>query len=413
MTTTVTRSEALDAADRVAEGLATPAQAWPGGRPSGGRSWPQSLGGGAAGIAVLHIERARTGHADWRTAHTWLATAVKDEISAAANANLYFGAPALAFVVHLADSATHRYGTVLTHLDDATEKVTHARLREAHARLDRGERPLMADFDQIRGLSGLGAYHLSRHPDHPVTRDVLSYLVRLTHTTLPDGRGLPPWWTSVAPNGEPSSRYPHGHGNVGLSHGIGSALTLMSLALQHEVTVPGLTEAIVTVCAWTDQWQQGTDNAPWWPGFLTIENALRTEPPAQPRPSWCYGVTGTARAQQLAGLALNEPARVHTAESALLAVLRDADQLARLPEVGLCHGIAGLLHTARRMADQTQNPEIAAELPRLAHQLVTALEAPGLDPEFLDGAAGAALALHSLGVQHIPAPHWDTCLALA
>ncbi|MGM1058382.1 hypothetical protein [Saccharothrix sp. Mg75] len=38
----------------------------------------------------------------------------------------------------------------------------------------------MAEYDLICGLSGLGAYHLHRHPQHEITAEVLSYLVRLT-----------------------------------------------------------------------------------------------------------------------------------------------------------------------------------------------------------------------------------------
>jgi hypothetical protein len=87
----------------------------------------------------------------------------------------------------------------------------------------------MREFDLIRGLAGLSAYHLGAHPDHPVTRDVLAYLTRLTDP-LPGAVDLPPWWTSVAPNGEPSSAYPDGHGNFGVSHGVSVISCVKSLA---------------------------------------------------------------------------------------------------------------------------------------------------------------------------------------
>ncbi|MGA5454824.1 lanthionine synthetase LanC family protein [Streptomyces umbrinus] len=145
--------------------------------------------------------------------------------------------------------------------------------------------------------------------------------------------------------------------------------------------------------------QQVTDNR--------VHSGLR------PRPSWCYGVSGTARAQQLAGLALQDPERVQAAENAILATLRDPLQLGKVPEIGLCHGVAGLLHAAWRMATETGNTEITAELPRLADRLITALDQDGHSPELLDGAAGAALALHTYGTDSAPAPHWDTFLSLA
>ncbi|WP_328973913.1 lanthionine synthetase C family protein [Streptomyces sp. NBC_00239] len=414
MTVTVTAPAVLTAACTLAQSLTDPAAAWPKGRPDGWRAWPQSLAGGAAGIALLHIERARTGHGDWDTAHRWLAESVRGDISAAFNANLYFGAPALAFLVHRADSATGRYRRMLQRLDTATESLTRARLAQAHQRLATGEQPPMEEFDVIRGLAGLGAHHLSRHGDAEITAAVLAYLVRLTEP-LPDPAGLPPWWMNVGTTGELHPDYPRGHGNFGLAHGVGAVLAVMSQALLRGLDVPGLTGAVERVCAWMDQWRQGDESCPWWPGLIDHEQVANgtVEPDLRPRASWCYGVSGTARAQQLAGLALRDPGRVRTAERAVLATLRDPYQLGRLPEIGLCHGMAGLLQAAWRMAAETGNTRIAAELPHLANRLITAAKRPSQEPELLDGAAGAALALHTLGTNHAPAPHWDTFLALA
>ncbi|QKV95937.1 lanthionine synthetase C family protein [Streptomyces sp. NA02950] len=404
--------QALAAADTIVAALTDPHTAWA--AASSGRAWPQSLAGGAAGIALLHIERAHTGHGDWITAHTWISRAASEDLTAASNASLYLGAPALAFVLHAAAGSTGRYRNALEKLNEATIAVTRRRLAHAHARIGRGERPAMQEFDLIRGLAGLGAYHLVRQPHHEITADVLAYLVRLTDP-LPEEGDLPPWWTDVSPSGESNPAFPGGHGNFGLAHGIGSVLALLSLALLRGLPVPGAPEAIRRICAWTDQWRQQDDTGPWWPGLISIEQATggHIDPALRPRPSWCYGVSGTARAHQLAGLALGEPTRVQAAENAILAALRDPIQLELLPEIGLCHGTAGLLHAAWRMADQTRNPAITAELPHLADRLIVALGRPDHDPELLDGAAGAALALHTIGTGIAPASHWDTFLALA
>ncbi|MBD2831807.1 lanthionine synthetase C family protein [Streptomyces pratensis] len=404
----------MSTADKLANALADPTTVWPGGRPSGGRAWPQSLAGGASGIALLHIERARTGHGGWDTAHTWLAAAVDGAISAAANANLYFGAPALAFITHRAASASSRYLRLLERLDTATLAVTHTRLTAAHQRIDHGERPPMEEFDLIQGLSGLGAYHLSRHPHNEITRATLTYLVRLTEPLL-EPAGLPPWWMNVAPTGAPHPDYPGGHGNFGLAHGIGATLAVLSQALLYGVAVPGMNDAVERICAWTDHWRQGDDAQPWWPAQITEQQAAdgRVHSDLRPRPSWCYGVSGTARAQQLAGLALGDTARVQAAERAILSALRDPVQQGQLPEIGLCHGMAGLLQAAWRIGANTDNPDITVELPRLADRLIRTLDGKPHVPELLDGTAGAALALHTLGTGHAPAPYWDTFLALA
>lgn len=410
-----TSPDALAAADDIAAALADPKTAWPAAPPAGGRAWPQSLAGGAAGIALLHIERARSGRADWRTVHTWLSVAASGELTAAANAGLFFGAPALAFILYTAAGTSGRYRRALAELDEAVITITRTRLAAAHARIDRGDRPALREFDLIRGLAGLGAYHLERHPGHPITRDVLSYLVRLTEP-LPRPDGLPPWWTDTAPNGEPSPDHPRGHGNLGLAHGISAVLALLSLALLRNQLVPGADEAIARICSWTDQWRRQSGTGPWWPGFITFDQACErhVSPALRPRPSWCYGVGGTARAQQLAGMALGDSARRRLAEAAMLAALDDPAQLDLLgSHIGLCHGTAGLLQSAWRMAADALTPELAERLPRLTSRLLDQMAGPISDPELLDGAAGAALVLHTVGIGGCPPPFWDRFLLLA
>ena len=415
-TTTPLISGALATASQVAATLASPGTVLPAGDQGDGRQWPQALAGGAAGIALLHVERARCGHGDWATARAWLAEATSGNITAAANAGLFFGAPALAFVFHIAAATTGGYRRALIALDDATLRVTRTRLASAHARMDRAEHPELREFDLIRGLAGLGAYHLAAHPSYQVTHDVLACLARLTEPLPATTDSLPPWWTGTSTSGEPSADFPGGHGNLGMSHGISAVLAVLSLAILRGITVPGVEDAAHRICAWTDHWRQGDPGSPWWPGYITAAqaDARRVDPGLRPRPSWCYGATGTARAQQLAGLALRDPARQHAAEDAILAVLRDPAELGRLTEAGLCHGTAGLLQAAWRMAADATTPQIEAELPRLAARLATQLAGREDDnPELLDGTAGAALALHTAGTGSAPEPCWDAFLALA
>ncbi|SEG94751.1 Lanthionine synthetase C-like protein [Actinacidiphila yanglinensis] len=405
---------ALAAADTVAKALSDP-DAVRAAAPPSDRAWPQSLAGGAAGIALLHIERARSGRGDSDTVHAWLSAAASDDLTAAPNAGLYLGAPAMAFATHTAAGSTRRYQRTLALLDAATLTLTRARLAAAYARIDRGDRPVMKEFDAIRGLTGLGAYHLRAHPDHPITAEVLAYLVKLTEPLPGHNDGLPGWWTNVAPNGEPSPQFPGGHGNFGLAHGIGASLALLSLAVLGEQKAPGAHDAIARICAWTDQWQQGDNDSPWWPGFITPSQvrAHSVDATLRPRPSWCYGVAGTARAQQLAARALGDSSRQQTAERGLLSVLRDPAQLQLLDGIGLCHGTAGLLHAAGRMAADATIPGIPAELHQLAARLTTQLAQGITDPELLDGAAGAALALHTFGTGAAPASGWDAFLLIA
>ena len=75
----------------------------------------QSLGRGAVGIALLHIERAWTGSGDWKTAQNHIRQATSSPIDAAEHASLYYGAPAVAFMLHLAADKHVRYRTPPTH----------------------------------------------------------------------------------------------------------------------------------------------------------------------------------------------------------------------------------------------------------------------------------------------------------
>ena len=253
----------------------------------------------------------------------------------------------------------------LAALDAAVVAVTHRRLTAAHARIDRGEPPALREFDLVHGLTGLGAHLLRRDPHGEPVRGVLSYLVRLTRTLHRDGESLPGWWTDLAPTGRPSPEFPGGHANLGMAHGIGGPLALLSLAARRGVIIDGQAEAVGEICAWLDVWRQDHPAGPWWPQWVTREDVRRrrTWQPGPLRPSWCYGTPGLARAQQLAGIAAGDAARRRTAEDALVGCLSDPGQLARVTDGGLCHGAAGLYQTAWRAAADATAPAVAASLP--------------------------------------------------
>lgn len=371
---------------------------------------PHSLAAGAAGIALLHIERAHTDASAWPTAHRWLTAATSVDLHANENASLFYDVPALAFVLHTAAHGTTHYQTARQMLDAATVALTSTRLATAHARIDRGEHPDFGEYDLIQGLTGLGAYHLLSH--HPITRDVLTYVVRLTDP-LPDG--LPGWWTQHGPYRQPQPEFPGGHANLGLAHGIAGPLALLALAFRDGVVVDGHGQAMTRICAWLDRWQQRRSGASWWPQWITLEEARegvsRWRYP--PRASWCYGTPGIARAYQLAALATNDLRRQRRVEHALLSCVRDPAQVGQVTEPGLCHGAAGLFHASYRMACDDPTGTIADCLPDMTDLLVQRIRATVPTAEFLDGMAGAALALNTVSNGRRPQPGWDRCLLLS
>jgi hypothetical protein len=400
-------AEARDLADQLTHELTDPATAKL--DPSAA---PHSLASGAAGIALLHIERAHTEPDKQPTAHRWLTLATSADLHADHTASLFHDVPALAFVLHTAAHDSTDYPTARYTLDTATVTLTQTRLQAAHARIDRGECPRFAEYDLIQGLTGLGTYHLTRHPHAPITADVLTYLVRLTEP-LPDGQ--PGWWTNHGPFNQPPHEYPGGHANLGLAHGIAGPLALLALALRQGVVVDQHADAITRICTWLAKWQQHRADSSWWPQWITLGEAQADAShwPHPPRASWCYGTPGIARAHQLAALATNNVSLQHDAEHALLTCLRDHAQTDQITEIGLCHGAAGLLHTAHRMAHDDRTGSIADHLPRLTALLAQRIRDTHVKIELLDGTAGAALALHAASVEQRPLSHWDRCLLLS
>jgi hypothetical protein len=391
------------AADAAAYRLARPTAA------VGGH--PQSLSHGAAGVALLHAERAASGLGDWNAVHAWLQEATRFAIVGGSETTLFFGAPAVAYALHTAARTPARYPRALTALDTAVAAIVEQRLTQAHARIGSGARPAPAEYDVIQGLTGLGAHLRRRHPDSDLLRRVLAYLVRLTRPLAADDP-LPGWWTDQAPTGRRAAGHPAGgYGNLSMAHGICGPLALLSLTARDGTVIDGQHEAIARICSWLDTWRQEHPAGPWWPEIVTRDDVLtgharQTRPS---RPAWCYGTAGHARAQQLAGLALGDTNRRHTAERALTGCLTDPARLARLSGPGLCHGTAGLFQTTRRAAADAASTDLRAHLPDLAHHLLAAADSAE-ETGLLDGAAGCALALTTAAHAQPPATGWDSFL---
>ncbi|RLL67403.1 lanthionine synthetase C family protein [Streptomyces sp. Z26] len=368
-----------------------------------GLSQRQSLAHGPLSTALLHVERARRGTEDWHEARRLLATT--GPLIDGPDAGLFLGAPALCFVLHLAADGTDRYARALHTLDRAVAAHTRTRLAAAHDRIDTGRRPAFAEYDLFRGLTGIGALLLLRHPTGAELRDVLEYLVRLTEPfTDPNGQALPGWWVAHAPASDPTAT-PGGHANAGLAHGITGPLALLALAIRAGVTVDGHENAIRRICRWLDQIRQNDHHGLHWPPWTTHHSTPPTRPAT---PGWCYGTPGLVRAQQLAAIVLEDAARKRMAERALTSCLTSTRQLDKVTDRGLCHGLGGILRTVQRVAQDAEHPaEYDRQLGVLAHRFAAAPEPE--DDGFLLGKTGAALAFQDAAG---PRGQWDTCLLL-
>ncbi|MGH3621711.1 MAG: lanthionine synthetase C family protein [Sciscionella sp.] len=374
----------------------------------------QSLARGAAGTALLHIERAWNGSGSWATARKHIQRATAGPVDADTHAGLYYGAPAIAFVLHTASGRHPRYRAASEVLDEHVLRLARRRLATAAGRIERGEPATFAEFDLFYGLTGIGALLLRRSPGGDVLAGILRYVISLTKPQRQDGVELPGWW--VAHNPDEILPTPGGHANFGMAHGVAGLLALLALATARGCVVDGQHEAIAVLTGWFDRWRQDGVDGSWWPQWITRED-LRTGQPAQSgpgRPSWCYGTLGIARAQQLAAIVTDDRRRHEAAEDVLAASLTDT-QLDRITEPGLCHGIAGVYQTVYRAARDACNPAIARRLPALATKLAlhTGLLGDQADEGgLLTGGAGVGLALETTRHTAPPRTGWDACLLI-
>lgn len=376
--------------------------------------WEHSLASGAVGIALLHIERAHAGLGTWETAYEWAAAMTRNPIAAHPDAcSLFEGAPAVAFALHAARQPA--FASALDILDGPIADATRHRLECAHERIDRGQLPTIREFDLISGLTGVGVYLFHRCNHEDLVQDVLTYLVRLVEPVKINGEVLPGWWCNQSPGSQPAHRWPGGHGNLGMAHGIAGPLALLSTTLRRGITVAGQAEAIEQICAWLDHWRCDTDLATWWPGMISLAERrtghVRQAGPQ--RPSWCYGTPGLARAQQLAAITLDDRQRQRQAEQALVGCITDEDQLARVTDASLCHGWAGLRQATRRVAsDERCLDDFAIHVPRLATRMKRHLHERRQPSHegLLEGRAGVDLARLAPAAA---TTSWDACMLLA
>ena len=104
---------------------------------------------------------------------------------------------------------------------------------------------------------------------------------------------------------------------------------------------------------------------------------------------------GFARAQQLAALALGDPARRRTAEDTIVTTLTDPLHLARITDSSLCHGWAGLLTLTRAVAADSPAPDRFSPIIQDLHRRLATSWERLPKPGFMEGRAGAQLTLQA------------------
>lgn len=377
------------------------------------RARGQSLASGAAGAALLDVERALAGTGSWTAAAKHIRNATAGPISAADHSGLYFGVPSICFLLHAASSdGSSRHRTATEVADHHVEAIAERRVMTAFDARSEGAPLTFKEYDLFYGLIGLASLVVRHLPGSAVLPSLLRYLVQLTTPRREDDLIVPGWWVEHDP--DPILPTPGGHANLGMAHGAAGLLAVLALASSRGLEVPGQREAIRQIIEFFDRWRQDGPNGAWWPQWLTRED-LRTGRTSQLTPgriSWCYGTPGIARAQQLAALALGDSERQAQAERDLAACLNNA-QLGRIDEPGLCHGVAGIYQTAWRAASDAKTSDIGDRLPVIAAHLARlGNDGRSGDGGLLTGAPGVGLALETLRHGSPPRSGWDACLLI-
>ncbi len=379
--------------------------------------WHQDLGRGAAGTALARIAAARLTGLPPRATAPWVRAMTAGPVTANASAGLFYGAPAVAFVLHT--GAHPAYAAMLAALDEHVNDLTALKLAAAYQRIGRGELARPGEYDLISGLAGLGVYHLVRHgpAGSGMTAAVLGYLVALSEPVRRDGVSLPGWWSGTGPAGTPDPAWPGGHLNLGMAHGVAGILALLSGAMRVGIQVDGQARAVSELCATFDRYRQGSVACPWWPAMITFDEHKRgrADSGRQGRPSWCYGTPGHARAQQLAGLALGDQERMRVAERALAGCVLDRQVTGLLTDASLCHGWAGLVQALWRAASDALDPgplRAALRTARRGMEDQLARIGPPASSGLLEGTSGIMLAQNDLPRAGSEPPAWDACLLL-
>jgi len=377
----------------------------------------QDLGRGAAGTALARIAAARLAGLPPRATAPWVKAMTAGPVTANASAGLFYGAPAVAFVMHTGEHPA--YAAMLAALDKHVNDLTALKLAAAYERIGRGELTWPGEYDLISGLTGLGAYHLLRHgpAGSGMTAAVLGYLVALAEPVRRDGESLPGWWSGTGPAGTPDPAWPGGHLNLGMAHGIAGILALLSGAMSAGIQVDGQAGAVTELCAAFDRYRQGSTACPWWPATITSDEHKRgrADSGRQARPSWCYGTPGQARAQQLAGLALGDQERMRAAERALVGCVLDRQVTGLIADASLCHGWAGLVQVLWRAAGDALDPgplRAALRTARRGMEDHLARAGPPASSGLLEGTSGIQLAQNDLPRAAGEPPAWDACLLL-
>jgi hypothetical protein len=280
-------------------------------------------------------------------------------------------------------------------------------------------------YDLISGLVGIGVYALDRLPRPDAAAAIARIVDRLDEAALHRPDGIT-WFTapdSLPPNTR--QEYARGFYNLGVAHGVPGVIAFLGRVLAAEIEVKTAAVLLEGAIDWLLA-QKLPDGAGAHYASVTGPGIERVPT----RSAWCYGDPGIAAALLVAARAAGH----ETWEREALAIGRTAvqrpPQHAGIFDACVCHGAAGLGHLFNRIFQRTGD-EAFARASRLWFERALDMRRPGegiagfsswkggtspgacwiVQPGFLDGAAGIALAL--LAAATSLEPTWDRVLLVS
>jgi hypothetical protein len=422
---------------------------------------PMALSHGYPGTAMMFGALARLDTEWLGTADAHLRAALTEMPKHPTN-GLFFGPASVLAAAETAAGTDGHYSGLRGKLtswvaDDQLKRLEP--LRKRHRRGELGV-PWFA-YDVINGLSGTGRLLLDAAAPTsgsdavvPGAEEALTatlrYLVRLTTPLTVHNIQVPGWWVppELQPVEQDRIEYPQGDFNLGLAHGAPGPLTLLCLAAERGVDVPGLYDAVRTLGEWLARWALRDADGPYWPCRVSWEEETATRQPDAgfTRTAWCYGAPGVVGALHRAGRLLGRPEWQQLAVDSLRAALARDESTWRLDGPTVCHGYAGLLQVLVRAVQETGDEQLRAAVPGLARRVLDFADEdapfvfPHLVPDhaqgwrhatghrrldvagILEGAAGVVCALLEVLPPGLPVgsatdrgqgPAWDRVLMLA
>lgn len=381
------------------------------------------LSHGHAGLALLHLEAARTGIADHDLAFGYVREAfAATELEPLEGPGLFGGTSGLALALAECAKDEPRFAPSLWRLHDQLAQQVIDNVYPTVERAVSDEH-----YDLITGAAGTLAYLSSVHePDaKSVTAIELlaDYLIWLSEPS--DDEHTPRRWLltpqSYPPLDTYHQKYPHGYLNLGLAHGVPGVVAALASAWRAGHRRPGHRAAMDALTSWIRDSHSSDRFGPVWADGVAVDENGRELPPDAhcDQIAWCYGTAGVCASLLTVARATGDEDLAQVAVDGFDAVLARTRETTLLSPT-LCHGHSGILALCLEFGDRS--PYAREVAPLLLDELLAYgdpsrplvfadQETPGVyvdDPSFLTGAAGVALTL--LAAVSELRPGWFTAL---